>query len=339
MKKVLSIFLSLALFISFPMTTLAKDKLPCNTFTSSKYTINVTSIDTNKVCTKILKDLNGNIFTLTEIGTNGYYIYDNASGKYLEMSDSAPSPYESYYDNLYYFGPLCYYVKTNNQYIHTITHDTMSKATTVLSNQRFTSALSTTRTNSLSLDIMSTDKKVYVPNYNYIKNAVYPANENGTCGYTAACLLLYYWHKTNGGIIPSTYLNNNGQLLTSGYTLQNKLLSYGHSDSSWGKTIRDVLIDYCNEYNISATSYYYFGKLGVSDSIKNGHPAIVFGLLTSTPSPASIFPFSTTGKVSHLVTLYGISGNYYICHYGWSGYSHVLLDSGLIGSCTLFQLN
>ena len=305
MKKVLSIFLSLALFISFPMTTLAKDKLPCNTFTSSKYTINVTSIDTNKVCTKILKDLNGNIFTLTEIGTNGYYIYDNASGKYLEMSDSAPSPYESYYDNLYYFGPLCYYVKTNNQYIHTITHDTMSKATTVLSNQRFTSALSTTRTNSLSLDIMSTDKKVYVPNYNYIKNAVYPANENGTCG----------------------------------YTLQNKLLSYGHSDSSWGKTIRDVLIDYCNEYNISATSYYYLGKLGVSDSIKNGHPAIVFGLLTSTPSPASISPFSTNGKVSHAVTVYGISGNYYICHYGWSGYSHVLLDSGLIGSCTLFQLN
>lgn len=77
-----------------------------------------------------------------------------------------------------------------------------------------------------------------------------------------------------------------------------------------GVDTEDVLIDYCNEYGISATA-----------------------------SAASLSSKATTGKVEHAVTVYGTKGNYFICHYGWSEYSHVLLDAGLIGSCTLFQLN
>lgn len=106
-----------------------------------------------------------------------------------------------------------------------------------------------------------------------------------------------------------------------------------------GVDTEDVLIDYCNEYGISATASYYIGKIGVANSLKNGRPAIIFGLLTSTPSAASLSSKATTGKVEHAVTVYGTKGNYFICHYGWSEYSHVLLDAGLIGSCTLFQLN
>ena len=99
------------------------------------------------------------------------------------------------------------------------------------------------------------------------------------------------------------------------------------------------LISYCTDQGVGATSYYYIGKVGVSNSLSNGRPAILFGWLTSNPSPASVSTDSTKGKVFHAVTAYGTNGNYFICHYGWSGYSHVLLDGGLVGSCTLFQLN
>lgn len=47
----------------------------------------------------------------------------------------------------------------------------------------------------------------YIPNYKYIKNAIYPANENNTCGYTAACLILNYWHKVKGNVIDSSFLD------------------------------------------------------------------------------------------------------------------------------------
>ena len=342
MKKILSALLSVAMILSLSVPAFAQESASTDIYSQQKIALSDMGVNPEQMNVKTLRDLNGNTFTLVETGSNGYYIYDGNSDKYLEMSDSAPSPYKSYSTDLHYFGPLCYYVKSGEQYVHTITKESITETDKEFANQKFTSALSTVRsTASISSNsgIMASKGNSYILNYEYIKNAKYPANANGTCGYTAACLVLYYWHKVRGGIIPSTYLDGNGQLLTSGYTLQDKLLSYGNSNSSWGKTIRDVLIAYCNERGIAATSYYYIGKIGVANSLSNNRPAILFGWLTSNPSPASVSTDSTKGKVFHAVTAYGTNGSYFICHYGWSGYSHVLLDGGLIGSCTLFQLN
>lgn len=342
MKKILSALLSVAMILSLSVPTFAQENVSTDIYSQQRIALSDIGVNTEQMNVKTLRDLNGNTFTLVETGANGYYIYDGNSDKYLEMSDSAPSPYKSYSADLYYFGPLCYYVKSGNQYVHTITRESITKTDTELANRQFASALSSVRSTastSSTSGMMAAKGNSYIPNYGYIKNAQYPPNENGTCGYTAACLVLYYWHKVKGGIIPSTYLDSNGQLLTSGYTLQDKLLSYGSSNSSWGKTIRDVLISYCTDQGVGATSYYYIGKVGVSNSLSNGRPAILFGWLTSNPSPASVSTDSTKGKVFHAVTAYGTNGNYFICHYGWSGYSHVLLDGGIVGSCTLFQLN
>lgn len=60
----------------------------------------------------------------------------------------------------------------------------------------------------------------YIPNYKYIKNAIYPANENNTCGYTAACLILNYWHKVKGNVIDSSFLDSKGYI-----TCQNKKIN------------------------------------------------------------------------------------------------------------------
>lgn len=178
----------------------------------------------------------------------------------------------------------------------------------------------------------------YIPNYKYIKNAIYPANENNTCGYTAACLILNYWHKVKGNVIDSSFLDSNGNLKTTGNTLQDKLLSYGKSNSSWGLTIRDVLIDYCNEYGVAATSTYYVTNFDIFAEVGRNRPVIVFGYFPDSPGQVQ-----SRGKVFHAVTAYGTSTSglvtKLIVHYGWSGYSHVTLDGGLVGSSTQFVLN
>ncbi len=185
--------------------------------------------------------------------------------------------------------------------------------------------------------VRSSSTNSYISNYGYIKNAIYPENEDGTCGYTAACLILNYWNKVKGGYVPSEFLDGS-DLKTSGYTLQDKLVEYGGSNESWGKIIRDAINQLCSDYSISGKARYRIGKLGVLSEISNDRPAIIFGWLTLDPSPASVNSTSG-GKVFHAVTAYGTSGLYFICHYGWEGYEHVKLDGGLIGSCTLFNPN
>ena len=118
--------------------------------------------------------------------------------------------------------------------------------------------------------------------------------------------------------------------------MQDKLLSYGKSNSSWGLTIRDVLIDYCNEYGVAATSTYYVTNFDIFAEVGRNRPVIVFGYFPDSPGQVQ-----SRGKVFHAVTAYGTSTSglvtKLIVHYGWSGYSHVTLDGGLVGSSTQFE--
>lgn len=177
----------------------------------------------------------------------------------------------------------------------------------------------------------------YIPNYTYIRDAIYPKNENETCGYTAACILLNYWHKKKGNVIASTFLDAKGNLKTSGYTLQDQLLSYGKTTSTDGEKISNVINKYCEEYGVNATARYYWLNWDAFAEVNSGRPVIVFGLFPLEPEPASL------GNTKHAVTAYGTrrsgSGGYLIVHYGWSGYEHVLLDPTLMGSSTQFVLN
>lgn len=313
---------------------------------------------------KILSDLNGNQFELIELGEQGYMIFDAESGKYLEEALESPSPYLGLSDNLYYFGPLNYYQLVDGKFIHTVFPDkyeisydegisVQSAFDTALQRSRLqkdTEMLalmelnpnSATSRESIQARISAQSAKAkneYIPSYSYIKDAVYPPNEEGTCGYTAACLILNYWHNVEGDVIDSAFLDSNGDLLTGSddYTLQDKLLSYDGSASSWGLTIRDVLIDYCNEYGVSATSTYYVTNFDIFAEIDRGRPVIVFGYFPNDPTPV------TRGKVFHAVTAYGTSTSgilsKLIVHYGWDGYNHVTLDGGLVGSSTQFVLN
>lgn len=369
MKKILSVLLASLLLLSTSATAFAMEtetnadnwlvsanqhQIIHNAKIAAETGQNVT------LTTKILSDLSDNHFELVEVGDTGYMIFDPQSGKYLEEALDSPSPYLGLSENLYYFGPLNYYQLSGDKFVHTVIHNEydMSFAECRSLQSAFDTALQNSRTqkdtevlalmqtnlnsrssvNRLQSHFSARATNKYIPNYKYIKNAIYPANENNTCGYTAACLILNYWHKVKGNVIDSSFLDSNGNLKTTGNTLQDKLLSYGKSNSSWGLTIRDVLIDYCNEYGVAATSTYYVTNFDIFAEVGRNRPVIVFGYFPDSPGQVQ-----SRGKVFHAVTAYGTSTSglvtKLIVHYGWSGYSHVTLDGGLVGSSTQFVLN
>lgn len=361
LKKLLSMALCATMVMGIGTTAFAEETND-NVITSI-HRENIESLGGHygdETVTKTLYDLAGNKFDLIETGNNGYYIFDNTSGKYLEESIESPSPYLGLDDNLYYFGPMNYYQKTGDIFDHTIlptdynfaselSADFQSGFSNKLDNVRAeknTELLSLINQRNTSMEDIQTyfdntraATNKYIPSYSYIKNAVYPENATGTCGYTAACIVFNYWHKLKGNVINNTFLDSNGNLKTSGTTLQDKLIEYGGgTSSSWGKTIRDAMIDYCNAYGVGATSTYYVTNFDIFAEVGRGRPVIVFGYFPNDPSP-----LSARGNVMHAVTAYGTHTegiiSKLIVHYGWKGYEQVLLDSGLVGSSTQFVLN
>lgn len=377
MKKILSIVLVITMLFSISISASAIEATTNERSTFSDVNLHQ-NIHNAKIAAetgrqnvtatfKTLSDLNGNSFELIEIGSRGYLIFDPESGKYLEEALDSPSPYLGYYQNLYYFGPLNYYQLSNGIFVHTVIPNEYAVAyNECLSMQSaFDTALQRSRAQvdnevlalmELNPDTVTCDNAIrehfstratnwYIPDYTYVKDAVYPPNASGTCGYTAACLVLNYWHNVEGGVIDSSFLDNNGDLITTGSnTLQDKLLSYGESNSSWGLTIRNVLIDYCNEYGVAATSTYYVTNFDMFAEVGRGRPVIVFGYFPGTPTPVQASnQEQIRGNIFHAVTAYGTSTTglitKLIVHYGWTGYNHVTLDGGLVGSSTQFVLN
>lgn len=179
------------------------------------------------------------------------------------------------------------------------------------------------------------DTGFYVPNHKVIRDSVYPKNINGTCGFTAACIVLDYWNKTRGGYIPDKFLEG-GNLKTTGFTLQDQLRQYSRYNKSWAKTITDAINSLCRAYNLPGKAYYTLGSIGVKEYIQKGRPAIVFGWLNSGVDIKSI-DSKPLRHIFHAVTVYGREKKNYITHYGWKGYEKVLLKKSVIGSVTLFN--
>lgn len=357
MKKLFSFLLAIVIAMPLSVNALASENI--DTKIDSKYLPihqekikSITGDYKKDILVKIITDISGNSFELIETGVSGYYIFDADSGKYIEYSTDAPSPYLGISGELKYFGPKNYYVNTNGSFEHTIVDEVLDVKIINILQENFGEMIETSREIkdisvlsllneedikklTLSDAFISRASNEYINNYTYIKNAIYPANLGETCGYVAACLVMNYWNKVySGNVIPSEYLNSSGNLKTTGYTLQDKLLDYGYGSATWALDIRDALIDFCNEYGIGAYSAYYIGKIGAVSELGNNHPVILFGYLPDESTGS--------GKIKHAVTAYGVRNetlvSYFIVHYGWTNYNEIVLDSGLIGSNTQFEL-
>lgn len=310
---------------------------------------------------RTILDISGNSFALYEVGNEAYFIYDPVSESFLEGSPSAPSPYLNVEGELRYLGPQKYYVVSDNILDHTILDESynisasmasklqaeldvaLNEIQTVRSVARATAERNaeqrSTGLENMVREVYENEEYVnyYVRNYWNIVNATYPANTEGTCGYVSACLLLYYWHKRIGGMIPSSYLLSSGYLNPSGTTtsnnLQMKLMSYSDYTGTWAAVIQGVLYAYCEEFNISANAYAYLSTGSYYSELASNRPVIMFGSLSDPRG---------SGRINHAVLAYGFHSDleetYYsvITHYGWAGYNHVILNTSLIGSVTQF---
>ena len=171
-----------------------------------------------------------------------------------------------------------------------------------------------------------------VPRSVFLRRAAYPANRHDTCGYTAACFLLLYYHRTYGGFISPEYLTSKGQLKTEGYTLQDRLIQYGTSNLSWGGSIARVLNLYFKDHAIKAKAHFRMFGFFAHRYIRNKSPIIVFGNM----------PAKNESRINHAVFAYGVEYQTkhpkLIVHYGWKGWERKLLEDAVIGSYVFLEV-
>lgn len=286
-------------------------------------------------------------------------VFDPVVNNFIEKSSEFVSPYD-FSDvgnhDYYYFGPMNYYERIGNcfyslldktyvdlDYVYALQDIFDDELNTFRSSQSVEAYKDYCKSISITTTSIDVDDKTYINNYQYIRDAIHPKNNNDSCGYVAGSLILYYWDKTmHKGTVQPQYLDENGNLnmtksIDPEHNLKDKLVELaGGEPSSWGLTVRDALLDYCKEYGIGASSAYYFGKIGLDNELANDRPAIIFGALPNESSGS--------GFISHAVVAYGIEhewwGGYYIVNYGWdSNTAEVSLGFGFVGSVCLFQLS
>lgn len=309
-----------------------------------------------------LKDLAGNIFYAKIGEEKGFMVYDPVAQNFIEKSTALHSPYDfSEAGDYYYFGPMNYYERIEDtfysmtvqdeqfpiEYAYQL-QDIFSQQLLTFRNAQSEQAYEKYRANNgndVAPILITKEDKIYIENYQYIRDAKYPSNYDASCGFVAASLILNYWDKTmhRGTVLPQ-YLDANGELNDTGKiyspttNLKDKLVDLNGGKEyarSWGESVRDAMIRYCREANLSAVSSYYLGSIGLNNELASGRPAIIFGALPHLPD-SYLF--------THAVTAYGLEkewwGGYYIVNYGMDTDNvEVSLGIGFVGSVTFFQLD
>ncbi len=327
-------------------------------------------------CTKILKDFNGEHFLLVECDPTGYLIFDQDTALLLEYAGEAPSPYQGIDDGLIYAGPTYYYQMSksasaiSNRITNTriMVYDLMADANITIENlqqvkeQNLLMQQSITEkvreiNNSTSSTVIPLGQDIiignthskYVSNYEYISEMDnFGFNSQGTCGYIAAGILLYYSQKQFGvDLIDSQYL------YADGYTnaFHNLLVDIGEENGIGTGTdagsISTVVNAYLDTRSTNCTTSYFFipAITGIQFDLcfDDDKPVIIFGNLMN-PAPEG-------GRINHAVVAFGrtdyqsvgvLGGpRYYHCHFGWTGYTNINVLDGLFVNPfgSIFHLN
>lgn len=179
--------------------------------------------------------------------------------------------------------------------------------------------------------------RYYVKNYEIIKNTNFPKNLGNSCGYVAASIILSYYQNMGKSAINKKFLNEDDSIKTEGKTIQDRLLSYIGIQKSWGFSIKWALNRYFKEYGIRARAGFGLYNFNIRNEILNSRPVILFGAFPKNPAKiiSKKYPrYTLNDRFFHAIVAYGISGNYYVCHYGFKGDEEVLVDKKFIASST-----
>ena len=311
---------------------------------------------------KFIKDFNGNLYVDVECNPCGYLIFDYDTDTLLEFSEDSVSPYQGYNGELIYGGPTHYFIE-HASYKHTAnvfyTIDLMTNKTTELSKDTFNAYKTnnseirkkivekTSKNNNLTenknLNISPNASTItngdwshtYIDNYTYISQCTsFGYNSQGTCGYIAAGLLLYYaYRQYNTAFIDSQYITSNGFTDSFHWYLVNLGVSLGLKYDTWAADIDPLMNKYLKNRVPTATHNYTLladRKRNVI-SIAANNPFILFGNFIDVRKPGQNL------KINHAITAFGystynpnifVNDFYFKVHYGYNGYTNVsLLDS------------
>lgn len=277
-----------------------------------------------------------------ESGLRGYAVVDSNSRIMIESSAHAVSPFVSLSGDLVYGGPGAYYGARGNERINPLTGNRVSSADLRHYGADASAALreslevgsvvdgrvSTSSSGGGLVPVNSADIDYRISNYSYITGATLYNNTEGTCGWIAGSIVTRYWHARSSSriLLPSSYRNGTNMTASPNFATY---LQGNSGNSSWARDVKDRLIWNANNQSVGHSAAWALSNIGVVNSLKANEPVICFGSIPTGPNK----------KGSHAVVAYGqTKDGSLITHYGWSGYTAIVLSSGVLGSNTKFRL-
>lgn len=280
----------------------------------------------------------------------GYLVVDTSRKALLEGSATAISPYRSAVGDLAYLGPATYVATAAGASKTLLTgrrvdareakaigldaaammRETLQPALALAPVASTGVATSVVATGGGLIHLKAGEAKSRVPLYGNITSCTVYPNSTGICGWVAGSIVTRYWHagSTAKVLLPSAYRTSTYNMTTSPNFAT--YLQGSSGNSSWARDVKDRLIWNATKQGASHSAAWALGNIGMFNDVRAGRPVIVFGSI----------PIDTTGNLgAHAVVAYGeTNGGYLITHYGWSGYTDIVLNAGLAGSNTKFRL-
>lgn len=280
----------------------------------------------------------------------GYMVVDTSRQSLLEGSATAISPYRAAVGDLAYLGPATYLATSRGVSRALLTgrsvepreakaigldaaammRETLQPAQAVAPAGSAGVVTSLVATGGGLIHLKAGEAKSRVPLYGNITSCTVYPNSAGICGWVAGSIVTRYWHagSTAKVLLPSAYRTSTYNMTTSPNFAT--YLQGSSGNSSWARDVKDRLIWNATKQGVSHSAAWALGNIGMFNDVRDGKPVIVFGNI----------PIDTTGNLgAHAVVAYGeTNGGYLITHYGWSGYTDIVLNAGLAGSNTKFKL-
>lgn len=318
----------------------------------------------NKI--KNVQDFSGDTYQVVECSPKGYLIYHPATAVVVESSPSSYSPFLEYDgNNLFYGGPTEYYIKTENEYVHTVINETITLPVDI-ERMRLTSIEISDKLEAVKdvalLDYMATGNQLaYATSkqantgarggnlssdeVNWFKGLTQcgyfegPDGDDtyGCCGFIGLNIIYAFFDKfVDTKYMPDSYWTSTSKTLLKNWddSFTKVLHDLDPKDGTTSMHIHSVSKQYLKNESITDidhTSRYwgFFSANTIKGILDNGYPVELFGNLADPPN------YNGNGKKGgHAVVAYQYtttSGTQYVCHYGWDGYTEVTIV-GTLGS-------
>ncbi|MFD2840656.1 cysteine peptidase [Populibacterium corticicola] len=271
----------------------------------------------------------------------GYMIVESSRRELLEGSPTAVSPYRRVLGDAAYLGPGEYYALgadsavgllngglMNTRELRAIARDASDQFHETLVVSAVPERVSLMKKGDGLPLVKAGDVKSRVANYTYITGSTLYPNTEGTCGWVAGSLITRYWHAKSTArlLLPTKYRSGTNMTTSPNFATY---LQNGRKNDSWARNVKDQLIWNAKKQGVKHTSAWALGNIGMWNELNAGYPFILFGNI----------PTDGKKKGAHAVVAYGqTKGGQLITHYGWSGFTNVVLNGGLVGSNTKFRL-